>query len=99
MVSNLELIWTTEATKNLESILHYIGNEWGAKSVEKFKRKLRFRLKLISKIPTLFRKSYSNPELRLSVLNKQTTIIYKISERKIFIVYLFNNKQNPSYIK
>ena len=99
MASNFKLIWTTEATKNLESILNYIGNEWGEKSTEKFKRKLRFRLKLISKAPTLFRKSNSNPELRLSVLSKQTTIIYKISERKIFIVYLFNNRQNPSYVK
>jgi len=99
MASNFEIIWTTEATNNLESTLHHIGNEWGTKSIEKFKRKLRFRLKLISLTPTLFRKSNSNPELRLSVLNKQTTIIYKISERKIYIVYLFNNRQNPSDIK
>ena len=99
MASDFKILWSEEAVKNLNSILTYLENEWGQKSVEKFKRKLRIRLDIISKNPTLFKKSAKNPNLRHSVLNKQTTIIYKIDGDAIFITYLFDNRQNPSKIE
>ena len=99
MASDFKILWSEEAVKNLNSILTYLENEWGQKSVEKFKRKFRVRLDIISKNPTLFKKSVKNPNLRLSVLNKQTTIIYKIDGDVIFITYLFDNRQNPAKIK
>jgi plasmid stabilization system protein ParE len=94
-----ELFWSDEAAKNLESILGYIEKEWTQKEVEKFKKRLRQVLKLISINPNLFPKSQYNEQLHKAVLSKQTIVFYKTEENRIYLVYLFDTKRNPKDIK
>ena len=99
MVFKYELFWSDEAVKNLESILGYIEQEWTLKEVEKFKKRLRQVLKLISINPNLFPKSQYNKQLHKAVLSKQTIVFYKTDENRIYLVYLFDTKRNPKNIK
>lgn len=99
MVFKYELFWSDEAVKNLESILAYIEQEWTLKEVEKFKKRLRQVLKLISINPNLFPKSQYNKQLHKAVLSKQTIVFYKTDENRIYLVYLFETKRNPKNIK
>lgn len=99
MVFKYELFWSDEAVKNLESILGYIEQEWTLKEVEKFKKRLRQVLKLISINPNLFPKSQYNKQLHKAVMSKQTIVFYKTDENRIYLVYLFDTKRNPKNIQ
>ena len=99
MESDFKVYWTDEAINNLESILYYIKNKWTQRELDQFKIKLGRLIKLIEVNPELFPLSKYNRLLRKAVLSKQTTIFYKLSGKIIYLVYLFNNKQNINRIK
>jgi plasmid stabilization system protein ParE len=94
-----KILWTNEAVNNLEHILHYISSQWTEKEVAHFKRRLVEQLNIISKFPSIFPTSATVPRLRKAVLSKQTTIFYEVREEVIYIVYLFDNRQNPEKLK
>jgi plasmid stabilization system protein ParE len=99
MDSNFKIFWTDEAINNLESILDYLKNKWTPREIDNFKKKLGKQIDLIEKNPKLFPLSDYNPRLRKAVLSKQTTIFYELSGHMIYLVYLFNNKQDIGKIK
>lgn len=80
-------------------ILEYLKFEWTQKEVANFKTKLSKQLEIISKFPHLFPASRINPDLRKAVLSKQTTIFYQFKNGCIYIIYLFNTRQDPDKIK
>ena len=99
MNSRFEIFWTKESLTNLEDILDYLISAWSQREVVNFKSKLSKQLKLISKYPLLFPASQINPNLRKAVLSKQTTVFYKIQDKHIYIIYLFDTRQNPNKIR
>ena len=99
MASDFKIFWTEEAISNLESILDYLRNNWTQKEIDIFKISLSKQIDLISKNPKLFPISEFNPRLRKAVLSEQTTIFYELSDQIIYLVYLFNNKQDITKIK
>ena len=99
MDSDYKIFWTDEAINNLESILDYLNDKWTQREIGNFKKKLGRQIDLIEKNPRLFPLSKYNTGLRKAVLSKQTTIFYEISGQVIYLVYLFNNKQNIKKIK
>jgi len=99
MGSDYKIFWTDEAISNLESILDYLKSKWTQKEINSFKKKLRRQIELIEKNPKLFPLSKYSKKLRKAVLSKQTTIFYELSGKIIYLVYLFNTRQDPKKIK
>ncbi|MBE9511891.1 MAG: type II toxin-antitoxin system RelE/ParE family toxin [Bacteroidetes bacterium] len=99
MASNFKIFWTEEAIINLEDILDYLSYKWTKKEIDNFKLRLSKQIALIQKTPKLFPLSDYNPRLRKAVLSKHTTIFYEVKDYVIYLVYLFNNKQNIDKIK
>lgn len=99
MDSDYKIFWTNEAINNLESILDYLNRSWTQREIDNFKKKLSKQIDLIEKNPKLFPLSDYNPRLRKAVMSKQTTIFYELSGTVIYLVYLFNNKQDIDRIK
>jgi len=99
MASDYKIFWTNEAINNLESILDYLSNRWTQREIENFKKRLSKQINLIEQNPKLFPISQYNGRLRKAVLSKQTTIFYEVSGQIIYLVYLFNNKQDTKRIK
>lgn len=93
------IIWSEEAVKNLENVLDYLNRRWTQREVNNFKVKLSRLLDIISQNPRLFPISEFQPRLRKAVLSRQTTVFYEFKDRTVFLVYIFNNAQNPSKIK
>ena len=98
MEKDRKVIWSGEADKNLESILNYLKINWTSKEEKSFLLKLEKTIILISDRPKLFKATNSRKNLRKCVLNKQTSIIYKAIDKNIFIVALFDNRQDPEKI-
>jgi plasmid stabilization system protein ParE len=99
MAFDYKILWTDEAINNLESILDYLTNRWTQHEIDNFKKQLSKQISLIGHNPNLFPVSQYNPRLRKAVLSKQTTIFYEVSGQLIYLVYLFNNKQNIEKIR
>jgi plasmid stabilization system protein ParE len=99
MDSKYQIFWSEESLTNLEDILDYLQSKWTEKEVVKFKQKLSDQLDIISIFPNLFPASQINPTLRKAVLSKQTTLFYQVDEKSIYIVYLFDTRQNPDKLK
>jgi plasmid stabilization system protein ParE len=94
MGSDFKVFWTDEAIKNLQSIMDYLDSQWTQREIDNFKKKLAKQIELIETNPSLFPVSEYNPRLRKAVLSKQTTIFYEIADRMIYLVYLFNSRQD-----
>ncbi len=74
--------------------MDYLDCQWTQREIDNFKKKLAKQIELIEKNPKLFPVSEYNPRLRKAVLSKQTTIFYEIADRMIYLVYLFNSRQD-----
>jgi len=99
MVSDFKIFWTEEALVNLEDILNYLSSKWTKREIDNFKLRLSKQISLIQNNPKLFPLSDHNPRLRKAVLSKQTTIFYEVKDCEIYLLYLFNNKQDIDKIK
>lgn len=93
------LFWTEEALRNLDQIIEYLQQKRTQKEIDNFKNKLSAQLDIILRFPFIFPKSDKQNRLRKSVLSKQTTIYYEIKGSVIYLVYLFNNRQDPEKLK
>lgn len=98
MKSTYKIIWSDEALSNLKNVIAYLEEQWTAKEISKFARLLDKQINLIKNNPFIFPKSETVKEYRKSVLTKQITIYYTVTEEKIKIISLFDNRQNPQKI-
>lgn len=95
MANENEIIWTAEANSNLDTIVQYLRSEWTEKEVQKFITKLNKAILLIASRPQLFRLTNKRKGLRKFVLTKHTSIFYLQKKSYIYIVALFDNRQDP----
>jgi plasmid stabilization system protein ParE len=97
MIRKIKL--SKRASRKLDKILYYLENEWSAKVKNDFIYKLNKSLALIQKNPDSFQKSDSVPGLHRCVISKQTTIYYRYDNKHIYIVTVFDNRQDPDKLK
>lgn len=95
MDSKYTFRWTDESIRNLEGILGDIKMKWTEKEVNHFKQKLIQQLQIIERFPTIFPVSGLNPRLRKAVMSKQTSLFYELQDEIIYIVHIFDTRQNP----
>lgn len=96
MENTYKLVWTDEAFYNLEGIISCLESRWTPREVKKFVQLLEKQLNLISTNPFLFAESEKLFGLRKSVLSKQIIIFYQVKDHKVYIVSLFDSRQNPN---
>ena len=98
MANPLEVHWSARANRDLGSILQYLETKWTNREVRNFLAKLDKAITLIASRPKLFRATNQRKNLRRCVLSRQTTIYFLERDDSIFIVSLFDNRQDPSKI-
>jgi len=94
-----KIFWSEEALLNFEDILHYLAFTWSEREINNFKKLLNQRIEFIKQNPYIFPKSPYNPSLRKAVINKQTSVYYKIENQIVYLAYLFVNRKNIDRIK
>jgi plasmid stabilization system protein ParE len=94
-----KLLWTENALQELNSIIAYLENNWTKKEIKKFSKRINKLLNLIQTNPELFPKTNIKKNIRKSILTKQNTIYYKFEDGIIYILSVFDNRQNPDKLK
>jgi len=92
---SLEIVFTPKAKDSFLSIISLIRSNWGDNSAEKFVDKTYKTLHSISKQPYLF-KAYLENDVRIGVITKQTSIVYRIFNDRIEILFFWDNRQEPA---
>ncbi len=87
------------ATNQLDNILKYLEEEWSLNVKKEFVNKIDLALKRIDNYPCSFPKLEIITELRRCVVTKQVTIYYKFTDSTIYVISIFDTRQNPQKIK
>jgi plasmid stabilization system protein ParE len=93
-----KLEFSNRSLKEIRIIVDYLNSKWSEKTSKKFLNKLKENIDLIQINPELFPISEFE-ELRKCVVSKQTTVFFIIEKNKVYIVSVFDTRQNPNKIK
>lgn len=99
MANGYKIIWSGEAFYYLDQIVLYLQRKWSQKEVDAFLNTLGHSLQLISQNPLLFPTTTQRSDIRKCVLSKHTSIYYTIHRDQVFIVTLFDNRQDPKKLR
>jgi len=99
MRSGYKITWSGEALHNLSQIIAYLEANWTEKEIRKFAQKLEKSLHLISIFPEIYPSTSKRKRVRKCVLTKQTSLYYKVIRKEIFVVTVFDNRQDPNKLK
>jgi plasmid stabilization system protein ParE len=91
---NPEIILTPKAKDTLLSIVLFIRVKWGNKSAEKFVEKTYKVLDTIAQQPYLF-KAYQEINVRKGLITKHTSVVYRIRDDRIEVLFFWDNRQDP----
>ena len=95
-MSKLNVYLSPLAESKLETLLDYLVSEWSQKSKKKFLKKLEEKINQIATQPNSCPESKEFPGLFKGVVEKHTSIFYRIHNDGIEIITIFDNRQNPS---
>ena len=99
MKSTYKIIWTDEAYKNLQHIVNYLEKFWTSREIRKFAKLLDKQLILIRKNPSLYPFSNKSKQIRKSVLTRQITLYYKVIDKEVYLITLFDSRQSADKLK
>lgn len=91
--------WEPEAQENFKRIVEYLQSEWSEKSAENFIKNVTVKLNLLSDYPYIGTSKGKNKKIRKIILTQQNTLYYQVSFRQIFILRIFDTRQNPRKLK
>jgi plasmid stabilization system protein ParE len=91
------LVFSSRSKTEINAIVDYLIDKWSVRISEKFMEKLKVNLDLIQESPELFPKSRRSNYHKCVVI-KQVTIFYRFDHQKIYIVSVFDTRQNPKRI-
>jgi len=99
MRSGYKITWSDEALYNLSQVITYLEDNWTEKEIRKFAQKLEKSLHLISIFPEIYPSTSKRKKVRRCVLTKQVSLYYKVIKKEIFLVTLFDNRQDPKKLR
>lgn len=93
-----EVVFSERALKELEEISLYLKHKFSLKTKNEFVNKVERLVLQLQKTPELFPKSELN-NYHKAVIVKQVSIFYRFDDRNIYIISVFDTRQNPKKIK
>lgn len=90
-----QIKWNKRASKQLTNLQEYLLQVFGETTVKTFTSRLFKFLELLLKHPHLGSQENKSQAIRGFVLHRHTTILYKEHQGSIYILTLFDNRQNP----
>ncbi len=97
MVFNI--VFSERASDELTSTLEYIENEWSLRISNEFTKIFNEKINHIKSNPYLYPPFKNKKQVRRCVVNKQTSLFYRIENEDVQIITLFDNRKNPKKLK
>ncbi len=94
-----EIVWSPESKEDLSNLLDYLISEWNLKIAENFVQDLNYHMNKIQNNPKIYPSIYNNNGFRQCVISKHNSLIYYMTGKDIFILRVFDTRQNPNKLK
>jgi plasmid stabilization system protein ParE len=91
-----EIIWLDKAVDSYFNILNYIETYFGNLVAEKFIFHVNETLNLIIDYPLLGKAEFESSKVRGVIIEKKTTLYYKLENNKVILLKFFDHRQHPS---
>lgn len=92
-----ELYFTKEAEETFDLIIDQLFDRWGLPTVIKFQELTSGGLAKISENPFLYPIVNDVTAIRRCILHHNYSILFHISEARIYIICFWDNRQNPLF--
>ena len=78
-----------------KSVYNFITNKFGAKAANEFILKAKKTIRLIAEYPYMFKASGIDENVRIGFITKQTSLVYSVSDDTVYLLYFWDNRQEP----
>jgi plasmid stabilization system protein ParE len=95
MAKMRKLEWSKVASLSLNDIFDYLEVNWTEREVRLFSERLENQLEILSTTPEIYKKSMRKKNLHECQIAPYHTLFYTYNDDTLFIVELFDNRQNP----
>ncbi|HBB91617.1 MAG: plasmid stabilization protein [Bacteroidetes bacterium GWF2_49_14] len=95
----LQVKISNKASLSIERLLNYLEANWSVRVRSDFIMKLDRAINLIQSQPDSFPSSTVIKGLHKCVVTKQTSLFYTYDKAYIYIVALFDNRQDPKRLR
>ena len=83
----------------MEKVIDYLEAEWNEEVIEDFLSKTDLCVNLLLKQPFIGRESEKRIGVRKVLITKHNLLIYRVSKGTIYILDIFDTRQNPNKSK
>ncbi len=94
-----KIIWTPEADTDIAQILFYLDKNWDNTVALRFLDKLDSLLFQIETNPFQFPLFFESQNIRKCVISMQNSLFYQFDDCNIFILRIYDTRQNPQTLK
>ncbi|MFI5161819.1 MAG: type II toxin-antitoxin system RelE/ParE family toxin [Sphingobacteriales bacterium] len=92
---SLVILYTPRSKETLSSVHNFIQNKFGVISADKFAAKVEKTITLIAEHPFIFKASTLDDSVRIGLINKQTSLFYRVTGTSIHLLFFWDNRQEP----
>jgi len=97
MAAEYRVIWSEEAVSDLQEIYDFVLRKWSLKEAERLLDLVKEFEDVIRVYPEGFKPSNSVEGVRIGHIHQNTTAVYRIQDKTIEIVTLFDNRQDEGF--
>lgn len=94
-----EVIWSPESENELSGILNYLITEWSIDIAKSLLDNVNEHIEKISLNPQLYPIIFRKGKFRKCVVTKHNSIIYVLNKETVYILRIFDTRQNPKKLK
>jgi len=95
----MRVVWTSVAEKHYYTIIDYIFENWGIKTMNEFIDEVEKCMEIIETNPYCFEEYEINKGYRKGIIHENVSFFYSIYKDEIVVHLFWNNSQNPKKLK
>ena len=93
-MNQYKLIWSPKSKSEYANLLQYIEKLYGTDAALDFLDQVERIVESISVFPYAFPISDKVPSFRKAVINRQTSLFYRVNNQAVEIVHFWDNRQD-----
>lgn len=90
-----EIVYTETYKITLAAVIDNLEKAYGTRSVEKLLDRIDRIVEKIIINPYLYQAIPVDTPFRRAVISRQSSLVYEVTDTKIILLYIFDNRQEP----
>ena len=97
MAGKRNVEWSEAAVQQLDAFYYDIRDRFSSREAEAFLDMVQLFEALVSELPEAFVATRKRKNVRLGLIHRHVTAVYKVESNRVYIVTLFDNRTRNRY--